>query len=266
MLDTADARALVTLLRRQLEFLEEGIRTEVSEPRWRESQARQAIELERERLHTLSIMSSGLAHELRQPLQAIRSEADNIRKRLSQLGVDDDDIAESKRASTRKSTESTRTHASSPPFRAETSKRRRHRPCRDRSHANDNLRYALCRPRNQRRAPSTASQKAHLNSTSVGMVLANLLKNAQDALLEVNDERERAITVTLRRIADKHVLEVRDTGRGIPVDIQPKIFKKFASKKTGGMGVGLYNCHVILRSLGGDIRFESGRMSEPCLR
>ena len=34
-------------------------------------------------------MSSGVAHELRQPLQAIRTDAGNIERRLRQLGIDD---------------------------------------------------------------------------------------------------------------------------------------------------------------------------------
>ena len=258
LLDTADARALVTLLRRQLEFLEEGIRTEVSEPRWRESQARQAIELERERFHTLSIMSSGLAHELRQPLQAIRSEADNIRKRLSQLGVNDDDIDESQQSIDKeidRIDENIRFIASISSGDIEGAA---DVDLAEIVRTQTTIFATRCAAQGisvVQRIP--ASQNAHVNSTSVAMVLANLLKNAQDALLDAGDERQKCITVTLGKAGNKHVLEVRDTGQGIPVDIQPKIFKKFASKKTGGMGVGLYNCHLILRSLGGDIRFKS---------
>jgi len=91
-------QALVTVLREQTQYLEDKIRTEVSEPRWRETRAKRVIELERARLHSLGIMSFGLAHEMRQPLQAIRSEADNIVNRLETLKINDKEIAESQAA------------------------------------------------------------------------------------------------------------------------------------------------------------------------
>ena len=86
------ARSLVTVLREQLKLLEETIRSEITEPRWKESKTRKAAELEQSRLQTLSILSAGLAHELRQPLQSIRADAENISTRLKQLGIEDEHI------------------------------------------------------------------------------------------------------------------------------------------------------------------------------
>ena len=78
LLDTGPARALFTLLREQVDCLEEAIRTKVTLPRWKQSKEQQAKDFQRARLDTLSMLSAGIAHELRQPLQTIRSEADNI--------------------------------------------------------------------------------------------------------------------------------------------------------------------------------------------
>ncbi len=93
LIDTPSARALVHLLRIQVDFLEGSIRKDVNVPRWKENRRKKVGELERAKLQTLSIMSFGLAHELRQPLQSIRTEAAIIAKRLKQLKIDDSYIS-----------------------------------------------------------------------------------------------------------------------------------------------------------------------------
>ena len=85
LLDTAESRALVHLLKSDiLAFLEEEIRHGIAEPRCEGSRTRKAAELQRvNNPKTLSAMSSADDHELRQPLQAIRSEAGNIATRVA---------------------------------------------------------------------------------------------------------------------------------------------------------------------------------------
>ena len=88
-------------------------------------------------------------------------------------------------------------------------------------------------------------------------VLANLLRNSVEAIREAQDERVGQISVSLVRANSRHVLEVADNGVGIAEDIKPKIFKQFATQKTGGLGFGLTYCHTILESQGGKISFTS---------
>jgi signal transduction histidine kinase len=99
-------------------------------------------------------------------------------------------------------------------------------------------------------------QPALMNQLAVNSVLVNYLRNALDSLVSTHGT---TISVTLSRRAKQHYIEVADDGDGVADDIQPQLFKTFATKKTGGMGVGLYYCKTIVESHGGTVGFESKR-------
>jgi CheY-like chemotaxis protein len=68
------------------------------------------------------------------------------------------------------------------------------------------------------------------------------------------------VRVTARTAADgRAVVEVRDSGCGIPPDLLGRIFDPFFTTKSvgTGTGLGLSICHGIVRSLGGEIHVES---------
>lgn len=258
LIDGDSARALVTLLREQLAFLEDKIRSEVAEPRWKASRRERAIEFERSRLQTLGIMAFGLAHELRQPLQSIRSEAENIATRLAQLEIQDSEIIEAQKSIDQDIERIDKNIA----LIAEIS----------RGNFDDiekfdlaevvrvecelfRTRCAVIDINLQTEIPE--AQIAHLNKTTVTTVLLNLVKNSIDAIQDAKDGRRGKINVRLSKVATRHRLEVTDNARGIPEEMRAKIFKKFASKKTGGMGVGLYYCNAILTSQGGELSFQT---------
>jgi hypothetical protein len=98
LIDTEAAQALVSLLREQLGDLEEHVRTQVTVPRWEAGKRKKAVKLERARLRSLGMMSAGLAHEMRQPLQVIRTEAGNITTGLRRLGIEDQQIDDAQTA------------------------------------------------------------------------------------------------------------------------------------------------------------------------
>jgi len=52
-------------------------------------------------------------------------------------------------------------------------------------------------------------------------------------------------------------VQIRDTGEGIPPDIQEKIFQPFFSSKPKGSGLGLAICQKIMEAHQGEIRVES---------
>ncbi len=97
------------------------------------------------------------------------------------------------------------------------------------------------------------------NESRLGQVFLNLLLNAAHAIPEGETERNE-IRVSTRTDGRGHaVVEIRDTGAGIPADIREKIFDPFFTTKSAGegTGLGLWICSGILAALGGDIGVDS---------
>ncbi len=95
-------------------------------------------------------------------------------------------------------------------------------------------------------------------------VFINLLINARDAIEErwkgeSTQQQEKKIFLKTMSVEDTVVLEVRDTGIGIPDDIKDRIFEPFyTTKDVGkGTGLGLSISYGIVKECGGDIRVES---------
>ncbi len=97
----------------------------------------------------------------------------------------------------------------------------------------------------------------------IGRVLLNLYNNAFYAVDEKKKQQvkdyEPAITVTTKKIDDEVKLTVKDNGNGIPQNIIDKIFQPFfTTKPTGqGTGLGLSLSYDIIKAHGGEIKVKS---------
>ncbi len=86
-------------------------------------------------------------------------------------------------------------------------------------------------------------------------VLLNLINNAIDAIGTGGGE----VSIGTRVDGGHVVIDVQDTGHGIPKAILPRIFDPFfTTKPVGkGTGLGLSICYGIVKKLGGDITVNS---------
>jgi signal transduction histidine kinase len=82
-------------------------------------------------------------------------------------------------------------------------------------------------------------------------VLLNLVTNAREALRDARGER--AIRVVGLDKPGRAVVDVRDTGPGIPPHVLPLMFEPFYTTKPEGTGLGLAICAGIARRLGGEL-------------
>jgi signal transduction histidine kinase len=259
LLDTAESRALVHLLKNDLlVFLEEEIRRGVAEPRWEESRTRKAAELQRVRFQALSVMSSGVAHELRQPLQVIRSEAGNITTRLKQLKIEDAVIRKAQQSidlSIERIDQKIQLISALTGSRLDVpSEIDMTQVIKEEC---DQFTERLQEKGIELQLHLPASHDAVVSDPLVRMIVKNMIDNAINALGDVKDARKRQIQIGLKHENDAHVVSVQDNGQGIPAEVQEKLFAKFATDTTGGMGVGLYVCQLLLKSHGGAITFET---------
>jgi diguanylate cyclase (GGDEF)-like protein len=83
-------------------------------------------------------------------------------------------------------------------------------------------------------------------------LLLNLVKNAFEAMPE-----QGLVKIRLSRHLHQAVLEITDTGKGIPKDELEKVFLPFYTTKESGTGLGLSICHKIVQDHNGSIEVES---------
>lgn len=102
------------------------------------------------------------------------------------------------------------------------------------------------------------SLAAYINKEKIIRVWANLISNA----IKFSGEHS-TIHVTLSQRGDQAVIEVKDSGIGIPEKFKPMIFEPFTAAKRYGtageesFGLGLSICRQIVEANDGKIWFES---------
>ena len=95
------------------------------------------------------------------------------------------------------------------------------------------------------------------DGNNITQVIINLLENARDAMDAGGGEI--TIRTAYDRAAQRFMLQVHNSGRPIPEDIQARIFEPFfTTKDVGkGTGLGLSIVHGIVAAHGGEITVES---------
>jgi signal transduction histidine kinase len=69
------------------------------------------------------------------------------------------------------------------------------------------------------------------------------------------------IEVTLE-VTNKLYIRLLDNGRGIPMELQEKIFVPFFTTKTEGTGIGLSLCRQIIKRHGGNFYLQESRQGK----
>lgn len=104
---------------------------------------------------------------------------------------------------------------------------------------------------------SLESQELYIDSTKIKQVMLNLVKNA------LNYTDSGSITLMGKRRKDVYTIDIIDTGIGIPLAEQEKVFKRFyrldeaRSRASGGSGLGLSIIKNVVKKHQGTIRLTS---------
>lgn len=89
----------------------------------------------------------------------------------------------------------------------------------------------------------------------LSQVFLNLLKNSIQVL---EGENNGQIEIALEK-SDKLYIFITDNGKGIPYELQEKIFVPFFTTKTEGMGLGLSLCRQIIKRHGGSFYLQESQ-------
>ena len=97
--------------------------------------------------------------------------------------------------------------------------------------------------------------EATLDADRVHRVLENLVRNAREAVLAAKGDQR--IWLTARVVGESLALRVADSGPGISEETARHLFEPFATGKKQGTGLGLVTVRTLVAAHGGEIRVET---------
>jgi signal transduction histidine kinase/CheY-like chemotaxis protein len=101
--------------------------------------------------------------------------------------------------------------------------------------------------------------RVRANRARLGQAVLNLLLNAAQAVPETAADGQHIRVRTATDGAGNAVVEIADTGPGIPEAIRHRVFEPFFTTKPVGQGtgLGLSICHSVVSAIGGRIDIDS---------
>ncbi len=210
-----------------------------------------------EKLVTLGTLAAGIAHEIRNPLTSLKARLYTLEKHLQTVPAarKDTDIISAEISRLERIVQDVLSFARPSDPELETL-------------AADTLLHevqGLMSPDLERRGVRLvveSSTELHLRADSAHLkqVLINLVRNGAEAI-------DGTGTVTLRARAarapvaggetDAVILEVSDTGKGIPPEVEKRLFDPFFSTKQTGTGLGLPIAARIVERHGGTLQYQT---------
>ncbi|MGN2393192.1 PAS domain-containing protein [Pelomicrobium sp. G1] len=233
-----------------------GVTRDVTERKQTEEKLRQRqMELAHVcRLTTMGEMASGLAHELNQPLCAISTYADAVRRMLEASGAAHEKAFETLQQI---SAQAERAGMIIRRLRDMVAKKQpKHEPV----DINDlvagvvELAQPLLREREVTVAWGLGANlpPAVADPVEIEQVVMNLIRNAVEAMGEVNGAR--VLTIRTRNGPDQSIeVVVHDTGPGVPEVLADQVFSPFFTTKARGLGIGLSISRSIIEAHNGRI-------------
>lgn len=211
--------------------------------------AAQALAGQREELANIGTLASGIAHEIRNPLTAMKARAYALKaivddpKAIKQAEVIEGEIDRLERV-----VRSVLDFARPSELKPEAVK------------LVDYLKeiHELVEPELMEKGikltcSSGSGFEAKIDPAQMKQVILNLVRNAGEACADNDGE----IELGTRGGDGTITLCVRDNGSGIPEEYQSKLFEPFYTKKPAGTGLGLSIARNIVRKHGGELSFET---------
>jgi C4-dicarboxylate-specific signal transduction histidine kinase len=205
------------------------------------------------RLATMGQLAASIAHEVNQPIGAVRN---NAHAALRFLAGDQPNLEEVKEALECVVSETYRAGDILGGIRDQIKKAPPRKERVDLSEAIEEV-IALVRGELLKNHVSVQMRlaqwlpPAHGDRVQLQQVMLNLIVNAIEAMTSI-DEKERELVVsTEANPAEGLLVAVADSGPGVDFEVRERIFESFVTTKEGGVGIGLSICRSIIEGHGG---------------
>jgi signal transduction histidine kinase len=214
-----------------------------------------------DRMAALGTLASGIAHEINNPLTFMLANLQVLHDRLPRLvGAEAPEIDELL-SDTMEGAERIRRIVKQAQMVAPAQPEEREAVVELRSLLEGTLALVVNQVRHRARLVTELDSDVRVRGDRgrIEQLFLNLLLNAVQSMPE-GRVNEHEIRVVLRALpSERALIEIADTGCGIPVNVQERVFQPFFTTKPVGQGtgLGLSICHGIVTALGGDITFQS---------
>lgn len=207
------------------------------------------------RLSTLGEMTSGLAHELNQPLCAITTYAQGC---LHVIDKDECDPEQVRYGLQQVVKQANLASAIFQRLRNFARKREIQRIAIDIDQIIDEVVEFVAAEAQQKhvrleRSSPPAVETVYADPIQVEQVLLNLVRNAIDSVTAFEQDRRRIALNVLDSDEDWLTVEIQDSGGGCPLAMVDRLFEPFVTSKKKGLGIGLSISHGIIEAHGGSL-------------
>ena len=210
-----------------------------------------------EKLASLGVLAAGVAHEIRNPLTAIKARLFTLRKAVGDRfnAVEDADVIEREINRLEHIVRDVLQFARPAEPQRETTSAvvLLHEIC-------DLMRSQLEKSDIELTVEDSTEITIHGDQNQIKQVLLNLIRNAAESIGEGGKIVMRACTERVSlggRPTNVAILEVKDNGKGISPDVQKRLFDPFYTTKAAGTGLGLSIAARIIEQHGGALRYKT---------
>ena len=216
-----------------------------------------AVMERQEKLASLGIFATGIAHEIRNPLTAIKVRLFSLKAshRPGTSEREDTEVIENEIDRLERIVRDFLQFAR--PTEPELQTMQSGKLLQD---ASDLLASNLAKKSVGLKLDLVANESVRVDPSKMKQVLINFIQNAADSMEGggIVTLRSRTSRQTLNgRTVPVVVLDIADTGKGMPPDVQKRLFDPFFTTKEDGTGLGLPISARIVEKHGGVIRYET---------